>query len=291
MNTTIEKKLDYRCFLLGIILYWMFDAVWGSFASFFFPLEAVLHPIAVVVGKSLLFLLVVYLLFRKPRMFNVKWGHLAIFVGTVILMNLLFAFISDRFFDLDSFADNQMKWDIPNYTMQNVRKWANLVTSFLTVGFLWWRYDSENTDADETVSSGESRSYYGGILFAITLGYILSLIRVLGGGYWQFAHHPILVEVITCLLIVLITIGAILMLVKRHTMVLSITMIFILIVIHFFSTHYLPNILSNHLTPNDTLYGQVNIFPFVATVATVCDIAFNLAAFVLYRREMKQQNV
>jgi cytochrome bd-type quinol oxidase subunit 2 len=203
-------------------------------------------------------------------------------------MNLLSAFISDRFWNLDSFADNQMKWDIPNYTMNSVRKWANLVTSFLTVGFLWWRYDSENTDADETVSSGESRSYYGGILFAITVGYILSLVRVLGGGYWQFADHPILVEVITCLLIVLITIGAIFMLVKRRTTVLSITMIFILIVIHFFSSHYLPSIISNHLTPNDTLYGKVNIFPYVATV---CDIAFNLAAFILYRREMKQQNV
>ena len=74
------------------------------------------------------------------------------------------------------------------------------------------------------------------------------------------------------------------MLVKRRTTVLSITMIFILIVIHFFSSHYLPNIISNHLTPNDTLYGKVNIFPYVATV---CDIAFNLAAFILYRREMK----
>ena len=287
MNTTIEKPLDYRCFLLGIILYWMFGAVWGSFASFFFALEAVLHPIAVVVGKSLLFLLVFYLLFRKPRMFNVKWGHFAMLVGFILLMTALDYFLLDRFFNLHSVADNQMKWDIPNYTMQNVRSWANLVTSFLTVGFLWWRYDSENTDADETVSSGESRSYYGGILFAITLGYVLSLVRVLGGGYWQFADHPILVEVIICLLIVLITIGAILMLVKRRTTVLSITMIFILIVIHFFSSHYLPNILSQHLTPNDTLYGQVNIFP---SVATVCDIAFNLAAFVLYRRELKCQN-
>ena len=288
MNTTIEKKLDYRCFLLGIILYWMFDAVWASFASFFFALEAVLHPIAIVVGKSLLFLLVVYLLFRKPRMIDVKWGHLAMLVGFIFLMTALDYFLLDRFFDLHSVADNQMKWDIPNYTMQNVRKWANLVTSFLTVGFLWWRYDSENTDADETVSSGESRSYYGGILFAITLGYVLSLVRVLGGGYWQFADHPILVEVIICLLIVLITIGAIFMLVKRRTTVLSTTMIFILIVIHFFSSHYLPNIISNHLTPNDTLYGKVNIFPYVATI---CDIAFNLAAFILYRREMKQQNV
>lgn len=288
MNTPIEKSLDYRSFLLGIIVYWMFDAVWVSFTPFLFALEAVLHPIAMIVGKSLLFLLVFYLLFRKPRMFNVKWGHLAIFVGVVVLMNLLSAFLFDHFFDLHSVADNQMKWNIPNYTMQNVRSWANLVTSFLTVGFLWWRYDSENTEAAIDASPEESRSYYGGILFSITVGYILSLIRLLGGGYWTFAHHPILVEVITCLLIVLISIGAILMLVKRHTMVLSITMIFILIVIHFFLSHYLPNILSKYLTPNDTLYGLVNIFP---SVATVCDIVFNLAAFILYRKEMKQPNL
>lgn len=287
MNTTIEKALDYRCFLLGIILYWMFGAVWGSFASFFFALEAVLHPIAVVVGKSLLFLLVFYLLFRKPRLFDVKWGHLAMLVGFILLMTALDYFLLDRFFDLHSVADNRMECDVTMSTMRNVRKWANLVTSFLTVGFLWWRYDSENTEAGIDASPEESRSYYGGILFAITLGYVLSLVRVLGGGYWQFADHPILVEVIICLLIVLITIGAIFMLVKRRTTVLSITMIFILIVIHFFSSHYLPNILSSHLTPNDTLYGQVNIFP---SAATVCDIAFNLAAFVLYRRELKRQN-
>ncbi len=67
MNTTTEKPLDYRCFLLGIILDWMFDAVWASFTPFLFALEAVLHPISIVIGKSLLFLLAFYLLFRKPN--------------------------------------------------------------------------------------------------------------------------------------------------------------------------------------------------------------------------------
>lgn len=288
MNTTIKKKLDYRCFLLGIILYWIFYTVWTSFAMYFFYLEAVLHPIAVVVGKSLLFLLVFYLLFRKSRMFNIRWMHIAIFVGIVVLMNLLSAFISDRFLDLDSFAVNQMKWDVPNYTMQNVRKWANLIISFLTVGFLWWRYDSENAEADETVSLAESQSYYGGILFTITLGYILSLIGVLGSGYWNFAHHPILVEVITCVLVILVTIGTICMLVKRQTAVLSITVIFIIIAMHFFSSQYLPSILSKCFTPNGALYGQVTYF---GSVSVVCDIAFNLAAFFFYRKEMKRQTL
>ena len=151
MNTTIEKKLDYRCFLLGIILYWMFDAVWGSFASFFFALEAVLHPIAIVVGKSLLFLLVFYLLFRKPRMIDVKWGHLAMLVGFILLMTALDYFLLDRFFDLHSVADNRMECDITMSTMRNVRKWANLAVSLLFIGFLWWHYDSENTEADPTI--------------------------------------------------------------------------------------------------------------------------------------------
>lgn len=288
MNTTIEKTLDYRCFLLGIILYWMFDTIWASFTPYFFYLEAVLHPVAVVVGKSVIFLLVFYLLFRKLRMFNVRWMHIAIFVGIVVLMNLLSAFLSDRLLDLDSFAANQMKWDIPDYMMRNVRIWVNLVTTLLTVGFIWWRYDSDNAAADTEISPNESRSFYAGMLFAITLGYILSLVGVLGGGYWTFAHLPILVEVITCLLIVLITIGAVLMLVKRKTVVLSITAIVIIIAMHFFSSHYLPNILSKFLTPNDALYGRVNYF---GSVSVVCDIAFKLTAFILYRKELKRQNV
>lgn len=289
MNTTIEKTLDYRCFLLGIILYWMFDAVWASlFSTLFFYLEAVLHPIVVVVGKSLLFLMVFCFLFRKPRIFNVSWVHFAIFVGIVVLMNLLSAFLSDRFLDLDSFAANQMKWDIPDYTMRNVRMWANLVTTLLSVGFIWWRYDSDNTAADPDISPNESRSYYGGMLFSITLGYILSLIRVLGSDYWTFAHLPILVEIITCVLVILVTLGAICMLVRRQTVVLSITAIVIIIAIHFFSSHYLPNIMSKCFTPNDALYGVVNYF---GSVSVVCDIAFNLVAFILYRKELKRQSL
>ncbi|MBP5650600.1 MAG: hypothetical protein J6X01_05935, partial [Bacteroidales bacterium] len=243
-NISTEKPLAYKYFLLGIILYWMFDAVWASlFPTVFFASEAVLHPVAVVVGKSVAYLLVFYLLFRKPRMFNVKWGHFAIFVGAIVLINFLTSFVFYRFIDLSTFSANQMKWDIPNYTMKNVRMWVNLVTTLLTVGFIWWRYDSDNAAADPEISSSESRSFYAGMLFTITLGYILSVVNVLGSEYWKFAHFPILVEVITCLLIVLITIGAVLMLNKRQTMVLSITAIIIIITIHFFLSHYLPNIM------------------------------------------------
>lgn len=284
MNITNEKPLDYRCFLLGIILYWMFDAIWGSFASFFFALEAVLHPIAIVVGKSLLFLLVFYLLFRKPRLFDVKWGHLAILVGFVVLMAALDYFLLDRFFDVHSVADNRMDKDVTMYTMRNVRKWANLAGSLLLIGFLWWRYDSENTEADTEVSAGKSRSFYAGILFVITIGYMLYAISILGGILWFYVHQPVLMEVILCLLMALVTGVAIYLLAQRRTIVFPLAVILAVVAVHFFISNYLGVILFEHGTANTvtTQYGML-----FDNVANCCDWVLFLAAFILYRREMK----
>ena len=284
MNITNEKPLDYRCFLLGIILYWMFDAIWGSFASFFFALEAVLHPIAIVVGKSLLFLLVFYLLFRKPRLFDVKWGHLAMLVGFIFLMTALDYFLLDRFFDVHSVADNRMDKDVTMYTMRNVRKWANLAGSLLLIGFLWWRYDSENTEADTEVSAGKSRSFYAGILFVITIGYMLYAISILGGILWFYVHQPVLMEVILCLLMALVTGVAIYLLAQRRTIVFPLAVILAVVAVHFFISNYLGVILFEHGTANTvtTQYGML-----FDNVANCCDWVLFLAAFILYRREMK----
>ena len=287
MNTTIEKSMDYRCFLLGIVVYWIFDSVWASFAPFFFALEAVLNPIAVVIGKSILTLLVFYLLFHKAKMPIIKWGHILMLVAFLLIMSLLDYFLLDRFFDLHSVADNQINRDISNYVMQNVRKWSNLITSLLIIGFIWWRYDTEDTTSDSEISTVESRGYYGGMLFAITLGYILSLIRVIGSDYWMYAHHPILEEVITCLLILVVTIVAIYLLAKKHMVVFPIVVILVIVTLHFFSSNYLFNIITKYFTINDTCFQQVALF--IVPIATVCDIAFNLTAFVLYRKEMKNR--
>jgi len=284
MNITNEKPLDYRCFLLGIILYWMFDAIWGSFASFFFALEAVLHPIAIVVGKSLLFLLVFYLLFRKPRLFDVKWGHLAMLVGFIFLMTALDYFLLDRFFDLHSVADNRMECDVTMSTMRNVRKWTNLAVSLLLIGFLWWRYDSENTEADTEVSAGKSRSFYAGILFVITIGYMLYAISILGGILWFYVHQPVLMEVILCLLMALVTGVAIYLLAQRRTIVFPLAVILAVVAVHFFISNYLGVILFERGTANTvtTQYGML-----FDNVANCCDWVLFLAAFILYRREMK----
>lgn len=285
MNTTTEKSLNYRCFLLGIIVYWMFETVWTSFAPFFFNLEGLSgHPVAVVVGKSVLFLLVFYLLFREPKMFNIKWVHVAIMVGFLVLMHVLDYFLVDRLGDV--IRDKWVLSDVPDYVMRDVRKWVNLATSFLTIGFLWWRYDSEVTASDIDTSVVESRSYYGGILFSITFGYILSLINKIGGFCWEFVPHPILEEVIACLLLVLFTVGAIYLLVKKRLVVLPIVAIFIIVLVHFFSTNYLYNILKEHLTSD---FSAIEQMVFFYSVFMICDWAFFIATFVLYRKEMKQQ--
>lgn len=284
MNTTIEKPLDYRCFLLGIVVYWIFDAVWASFAPFFLALETVMNPIAVIIGKSILTLLVFYLLFHKAKMPTIKWGHILIMVAFLIIMSLL-DILLNRFFDIHSVVNNQMNRDISNYVMQNVRKWSNLITSLLIIGFIWWRYDSEDTTSDSETSTVESRSYYGGMLFSITLGYILSLIRVIGSNYWMYTLHTILEEVITCLLILAVTIGAIYLLAKKRMVVLPIVVVMIIFFLHFFSANYLFNIIAKYFTINDIFYPQVS---FIVPVATICGIAFNLIAFILYRKELEK---
>lgn len=284
MNTTTEKSLNYRCFLLGIIVYWMFETVWTSFAPFFFNLEGLSgHPVAVVVGKSVLFLLVFYLLFREPKMFNIKWVHVAIMVGFLVLMHVLDYFLVDRLGDV--IRDKWVLSDVPDYVMRDVRKWVNLATSFLTIGFLWWRYDSEVTASDIDTSVVESRSYYSGILFSITFGYILSLINKIGGFCWEFVPYPILEEVITCLLLVLFTVGAIYLLVKKRLVVLPIVAILSIVLVHFFSTNYLYNILKEHLTSD---FSAIEQMVFFYSVFMICDWAFFIATFVLYRKEMKQ---
>ena len=285
MTFSTEKTLDYRCFLLGIILCWMFDVVWASFATCFFALESVLNPIAVVVGKSILYLAVFCLLFRKPKLLELKWGYIAIVIGFLVLMNVLDYFLMDRFFDLHSLADNQMDRDISNYLMRNVRMWTNLITSLLMIGFVWWRFDTEATATDMEPSAIESRSFYAGILLFTTFGYLLYAISVLGDELWFYVHHPILMEVIVCLMLVLVSAAAICLLVKKQLVTFPLAVILAVVAVHFFINHYLGIILFEHCTPNIVTSQHGALFD---NVVNFCDWALPIAAFILYRKEMKQ---
>jgi hypothetical protein len=102
----------------------------------------------------------------------------------------------------------------------------------------------------------------------------------------MYTLHPILEEVITCLLILAVTIGAIYLLAKKRMVVLPIVVVMIILFLHFFSANYLFNIIAKYFTINDILYPQAS---FIVPVATICGIAYNLAAFILYRKELKNR--
>jgi len=87
------------------------------------------------------------------------------------------------------------------------------------------------------------------------------------------------------LLLVLFTVGAIYLLVKKRFMVLPIVAILSIVLVHFFSTNYLYNILKEHLASDLSAIEQMVFF---SPVFMICDWAFFIATFVLYRKEMKQ---
>lgn len=155
------------------------------------------------------------------------------------------------------------------------------------IGFLWWCYDSKDTDAEADNSTIESQSFYGGILFAIMFGYILFTISVFGRTMWNFVSHPILEEVIACSLLVIVTIAAAYLLAKKHTVVFPLALILAIVAIHFFTTHYLGIILFEHCTPN---IATTQLGAFCDNVASCCDWVLFLVAFVLYRKDMRLQN-
>ncbi len=141
-----------------------------------------------------------------------------------------------------------------------------------------------NKEADVEVSAGKSRSFYAGILFVITIGYMLYAISISGGILWFYVHQPVLMEVILCLLMALVTGVAIYLLAQRRTIVFPLAVVLAVVAVHFFISNYLGVILFEHGTANTvtTQYGML-----FDNVANCCDWVLFLVAFILYRREMK----
>ena len=78
------------------------------------------------------------------------------------------------------------------------------------------------------------------------------------------------------------------MLVKKRLVVLPVVAILTIVLLHFFSTNYLYIILIEHLDADLSAITQMVLF---APVSSICDWAIPITAFVLYRKELKRQNV
>lgn len=288
MNATMEKPLDYRIFLLGIVSYWLFNVIWSKVIfNLFFELEFVLNPIAVKVVESLLLLLVFYFLFRKPRMLNIRWEYV---VGVLLLGAAFYIFhysvVMPFLFGSHSAVEYMESSGVFSPLMQDVRKWANLLTSVMIIVFIWWRCNARMKPNSETDTS-IARSYYGGMLFHFLFIYVLWLITNTAQYLWSFVCHPMLLEGICYLLLILVTVCAVWMLARKHTMAVPLIVILAIVAAHFFAQYYLQGILDHHFTSKAVI---LNHKPLFSSVTNLCGWAFFLAAFILYRKEVKREN-
>lgn len=87
------------------------------------------------------------------------------------------------------------------------------------------------------------------------------------------------------MLLVLFTIGAIHLLVKKRFVVLPVVAILTIVLVHFFSTYYLYAIMKKHFEADLSAITQMVLF---SPVFWICDWALPIAAFILYRKEIKQ---
>ena len=83
-NNANDSKHLY--FLYGIVAYGLFYLLWGSTLPIFMTMERLLHPTAVLIGKSIAELALFCFLFRKPKLIDIKWIP---FVGIIILPTVI----------------------------------------------------------------------------------------------------------------------------------------------------------------------------------------------------------
>ena len=106
---------------------------------------------------------------------------------------------------------------------------------------------------------------------------MLYAISILGGMLWFYVHHPVLMEVILCLLMALVTGVAIYLLAKRRTIVFPLAVILAVVAVHFFIFNYLGVILFEHGTANTVTTQNGMLFD---NVANCCDWVLFLVAFI-----------
>ena len=281
MSPSMKKTLDYRHFLFGIVVYWLFEAVWGICDLIFFDLERLMNPIAVVLGKYILFIGLFYAFFRTPKMLNIRWIHIVVLIVLRVIVVLLNYFLIEYFHNHATYyyIDN----DLIKNAIRYINKWVDFITDLLIIGFLWWRYKSAETYSGTDTAAGEARGYYGGMLFCITFASITCLVRTIGEKYWGFVTYPIIEEIVTCLLLVFVTVGAVALLVKKRLVVIPVIGLLAISALLLFSKYYLFGILQEHFTENN-VYMQQD--PYFLIANGICSWAFFLTAFVLYRKTM-----
>lgn len=284
MNTLNAKQMDYRYFLCGMVAYKIFEILWYSLVSYTIILERfrLLNPFAVTIGRSLFAVLVVVLIFRKVKLFQIKWIHIAGAIVCAMLLKILNGYVVGYLHTHNPIVDT-LSYEHELVILTDVRKWAGLASKLLIIVFFWWRLHSKGPDSQTVQTDTQSFSFYSGILFWITFSYAIGSLTCIACEFRLFVL-PLIVT--ASLLMLLVTIGCIFLLARKMAGAVPIVLLLLLVAVDFFTQYYLPGILSNYFAQN------VNIrhgFPYTYLVSGICMLAFFLSAYILYRKEMKMQ--
>ena len=287
--TTINNANDSKhlYFLYGIVAYGLFYSLWGCTLPVFMTMERLLHPTAVLIGKSIAELALFCFLFRKPKLIDIKWIP---FIGIIILPTMISILVLQAeihlFPDIPTSAEQLVKHHVSKPVMDNLRFWTGIIIWFGIMVFVWEKYRSENRDPNARESNGNSRGFYGGILFSITFSLILSIASDVAKSLWTvFPQQLLLWEIIFNTLFLLLTSGAVFLLVKKHHVVWPFALILLLAAISYGSSHFLDIVFARQNPPDDpSFYMKPHIL-----IDILCNYLFLLLAFILYRKEMRRQ--
>lgn len=281
-----DNHLEYCYFLFGILLYELFYYICGIATLFQIDLEFLVNPIPVELGIFIIELTLFFYVFRKPFLPNIKWKHL---VGIGVLIEGLR--IAEYFIKTYLLQPHFNYSILENFNIGNIlvntRACTVIASTLLVIVYLWWHYRLEHKNNETKTSDTLSRCFYGGVLFIFTFSYLLGTINTIAF-QCRGLQNPLPLNIIANLIYLLLTIGAVYLLIKkRHRITISLAIILIIVVINKLSFYFLYDILNKYnlivetVTHTDKYLSYVSLFH-------LCDFSFFIAVFILYRKAMKE---
>lgn len=288
-KNSADNNLEYGYFLFGILLFELFGYLWKKVTLFQIDLEFIVNPIPVEIGFFLIELAFFFYVFRKPFLPNIKWIHLII-IGVLIeglsmAEYLIRTYLLQAYFNYP-FIENSNIGNI----LSNTRICLSIANTLLIIAYLWWHYHSANKNKEPEKSDMLSRCFYGGVLFNFTFGYILGFVNTIARQCSEI-QNPLPLNIITNLIFLLLTVGAVYLLIKnRHRITIPLAIILIIVAINKISIYFLHDILNKCNLIVEKVSHADNYFSYVS-LYYLFNFSFFIAVFILYRKAMKEASL
>lgn len=249
-------------------------------------MEFLVNPVPVEIGIFIIELTLFFYVFRKPFLPDIKWKHLiaigVLIEGLRIAEYFIKTYLLQPHFNY-SILENLNTGNI----LVNTRACTAIAGMLLVLAYLWWHYHLENKNNETKTLDTLSHCFYGGVLFIFTFDYLLGTIHTIAFQCREL-QNPLPINITANLTYLLLTIGAVYLLIKkRHRITISLAIILIIVVINKFSFYFLYDILNKYNLIVETVTHADKYLSYV-TLFHLCDFSFFIAVFILYRKAMKE---